>query len=233
MTDRRLACCVMVGGLIGTLAADSAPPSGNEILARVESESNRRHFLLKEYSGSRQYMMQNLRFGKEAAVAVLVNYRQVEGKHYTVLARSGSGKLNGIIDQVLASEAGASLPPEDARHQISAANYRVRLLGTEVAAGRSCYVLELAPRMKSRFLIVGKAWVDQDSYAVVRLEGQFAASASVLIGAPRMTEDFVEVSGFWLPGHVQSVTSSLLLGPTQLEILFSNYQVDPGSAARE
>ncbi len=108
MTDRRLACCVMVGGLIGTLAADSAPPSGNEILARVESESNRRHFLLKEYSGSRQYMMQNLRFGKEAAVAVLVNYRQVEGKHYTVLARSGSGKLNGIIDQVLASEAGAA-----------------------------------------------------------------------------------------------------------------------------
>jgi hypothetical protein len=219
--------------VIGALAADSVPPSGNEILARVENESSRRHILLKEYSGSRQYTMQNLRFGKQAAVAVLVNYRQVEGKSYTVLTRSGSDKLNGIIDQVLASEAGASLPPEDARHQISSANYRVRLLGTEVAQGRNCYVLELSPRMKSRFLIVGKAWIDGESYAVLRVEGQFAASASVLIGAPRMTEDFVEVSGFWLPGHVRSVTSSLLLGPTQLEILFSNYQVEQDSTPHQ
>jgi hypothetical protein len=35
-----------------------------------------------------------------------------------------------------------------------------------------------------------------------------------------------EYSGFWLPGHVRSVTSSLLLGPTKLDISFSNYQLD-------
>jgi hypothetical protein len=199
MIDRRLACCLMIGGLIGRLAADSVPPSGNEILARVESESNRRHVLLKEYSGSRQYMMQNARFGKQAAVAVLVNYRQVEGKHYTVLTRSGSGKLNGIIDQVLASEAGASLPPEDARHQISAANYRVHLLGTEVAAGRSCYALELAPRMKSRFLIERllaaracaefdiqfAAWPDPTGNPLFELPGRPGFSAARVTSRPR------------------------------------------------
>jgi hypothetical protein len=223
---------MVIGGLAFSLAADSVP-SGNEILARVESENNRRHFLLKEYSGSRQYTLQNQRFGEQAAVGVLVNYRQVEGKHYTVLTRSGSEKLNSIIDQVLASEAGASLPAEDAHHQISSANYRVRLLGSEVAAGHDCYVLELAPRTKSQFLIVGKAWVDVESYGVVRLEGQFAARVSLLIGAPHMTEDFVDVSGFWLPGHVRSVTSSFLLGPTELEILFSNYQVDQDSTPRQ
>jgi len=37
-------------------------------------------------------------------------------------------------------------------------------------------VLGLAPRIKSRSLIVGKAWVDTGSYAVVRTEGQFAAA---------------------------------------------------------
>jgi hypothetical protein len=47
---------------------------------------------------------------------------------------------------------------------------------------------------------------------------------------PRIRE-FVEVRGFWLPGHVRSVASSLLLGPTELEILFSNYQLDPAPAA--
>ena len=226
-----MSCGLVLGGLIRILAADSVAPSGDEILARVESENNRRHDLLKEYSGSRQYTLQNLRFGKQAAVAVLMRYRTVEGERYTVLTRSGSDQLNGIIDKVMASQASATVPPENVRHQITSANYRVRLLGTEAAAGRSCYVLELAPRTKSRFLIVGKAWVDVDSYAVVRIEGQFAASFSILVGAPRISEDFIEVHGFWLPGHVRSVTSSLLLGPTELEIQFSNYQLPQDSAS--
>jgi hypothetical protein len=220
---------IAVCGLVRALTANSVGLSSNEILARIETENDRRHFLLKEYSGSRQYTMQNLRFGKQASVAVLMSYRQVEGKRYTVLERSGSDKLNGIIDQVLASEANASLPPENARSQITSANYRVRLLASEVAAGRSCYVLELAPKVKTQFLIVGKAWVDPESYAVVRIEGRFAASMSMLVGAPRITEDFIEVQGFWLPGHVRSVTSSFLLGPTELEILFSNYQLPQDS----
>jgi hypothetical protein len=63
----------------------------------------------------------------------------------------------------------------------------------------------------------------------VRIEGQFAASLSALIGAPRITEEFVEVRGFWLPARVHSVTSSFLLGPTELNILFSNYQFEPTS----
>jgi|HubBroStandDraft_1064217.scaffolds.fasta_scaffold10210_2 hypothetical protein len=220
-----------IAGLIPTLTAGSLAPSSDEILARLESENNRRHVLLKKYSGSRQYILQNERFGKQAAVAVLMSYRQVEGERYTVLARSGSERLGGIIDKVLASEAGVSSPPENARHEITSANYRVRLLGIELASGRSCYVLELAPRIKNRLLIVGKAWVDAGSYAVVRIEGQFAASLSILVGAPRISEEFVEVHGFWLPGRVRSVTSSFLLGATELDILFSNYQLDRDSAS--
>jgi negative regulator of sigma E activity len=228
---KRLLTFAILQALICTLTGSSAASSSEEILARLESEHNRRHALLKAYSGSRQYTLQNLRFGKQAAVAVLMRYRQAEGERYTVLTRSGSDKLNGIIDKVLMSEAGASLPREYARNQITSANYRVRLLGTEVAAGRSCYVLELAPRIKNRFLIVGKAWVDARSYAVVRIEGQFASSMSILVGAPRISEEYIEVHGFWLPGHVRSVTSSFLLGPTELEIVFSNYQLDRESAS--
>jgi MucB/RseB N-terminal domain len=220
---------VIIGGLLRTLTGDPAVLSSDEILARIESETNRRHTLLKEYSGSRHYTLQNLRFGKQAEVGVLMSYRQGDGERYAVLTRSGSDALNGIVDKVLASEAGESTPLKNADHQITAVNYRVRLLGTEIVAGRSCYVLGLAPKIKSRYLVVGKAWVDTTSYAVVRIEGQFAASISLLIGAPRISEEFIEVNGFWLPGHVRSVTSSFLLGPTELNILFSNYRLDQDS----
>jgi hypothetical protein len=186
---------------------------------------------LKSYSGSRQYTLQNLRFGKQAAVAVAMNYRADEGQRYTVLTRSGSDKLIGIIDKVIESETGATLPPENARNQITSANYRLRVLGTEVSAGRNCYVLELAPKTRNRYLIAGKAWVDTGSYGVVRIEGRFAASISMLVGAPRISEEFMEVNGFWLPAHVRSVSSSFLLGVSELDIVFSNYQLDQDSAS--
>ena len=217
--------------LIGALTADSVAPSGDEILARIESENNRRRVLLKGYSGSRQYTIKNLRFDKQAEVAVDISYRQAEGESYTVTKRSGSETLNGIVDRVLASQAGASLSPENDRYQITAANYRVRLIGTDIAAGRNCYVLQLTPRMKNRSLIVGKAWVDMASYAVLRTEGRFAASLSLLVGTPRISQEFIEVNGFWLPGRIRSVTSTFLLGPTELDIVFSNYQVEPDAAS--
>jgi len=223
-----LATCL---ALIHGLTAEPASTSADEILTRMESANGRRRDLLKRYTGSRQYTLQNARFGKEAAVGIEMKYREPDGERYTVVTQSGSDKLIGIINTVLASEARASVPPENARHQVSAANYRVRLLGTEIVEGRTCHVLALTPRTKSRFLIVGKAWVDAESFGTVRIDGQFAASISLLVGAPRFREDFVEVNGFWLPGHVRSVTSSILLGPTELDIVFSNYQLDTDSAS--
>jgi hypothetical protein len=225
-----------LGGLGQVPVADSVTPSGDDIIARVEIENGRRHALLKDYSIALQYTLQNPRFGKQAAAEVLMRYRQIEGERYTVLTRSGSRSLNSVIDKVLASETGASVPPESAHHQINGANYGVRFLGTEIAAGRTCYVLELTPRIKSRFLIIGKAWVDAESYGMVRLEGKFAASTSLLIGAPTLSEQFVRVQGFWLPAHVRSVSTSLLLGPSEMNIHYSNYRLHgdppiPGAAA--
>jgi len=221
-----LVLLIGLGILPGSVTTDPAELTGDEILARLETETNRRHLLLKEYSGERQYTLQNARFGKQAATSVLMNFSQPAGDRYTVVARSGSDRLNGIIDRIIASEVVASVPPENARHDISAANYRVRFAGIEDARGRRCYVLVLIPRSKQRYLIAGKVWVDAATYAMVRLEGQFAASISLLVGAPRISEEFTEVNGFWLPGHVRSVTSSLLLGLTDLEIRFSNYQLE-------
>ncbi len=230
---RFLRLAVAIGCTTPVLMGAALAPSSAEILAGIETENGRRHDLLKAYSGSRQYTLQSPRFGKQAAVAVRMNYRQIEGESYTILARSGSDRLNGIIDRVIASETDIRSAQGTARHEITARNYRVMLLGTEMVAGRNCYVLDLAPRIKDRYLIIGKAWVDAGSYAVVRVEGQFAASLSILVGAPLIREEFVEVRGFWLPSRVRSVTSSFLLGPAELEILFSNYQIDRGGSLEQ
>jgi len=211
------------------LAAASNPDPGDDILAKIESANNRRRAMLQDYSVARHYTLQNQRFGKQAATSVVMKYRQGVGEHYTVVTRSGSEKLNDIIDKVIATESTAAQPPGNARHQIAPANYQARPLGTETAGERTCYVLQLIPRVKAQYLIYGKVWVDTATYAVVRLEGQFAASFSALIGTPRIRTDFVQVNGFWMPAHVHSTTSSFLLGSSELNIHFTNYQVAPAS----
>jgi hypothetical protein len=162
---------------ISGFAADVVP-SSDGILARVETEYNRRHILLKEYSGSRQYTLQTSAFCKQAAVAVLMNYRQLEGERYTIVTRSGSDKLNGIIDKVLLSKAGASMAPEKPAIRESRQTTGRGCSERKSRRGRNCYVLELARRTKSRYL-TGRLTPDR--------------------------EEFVEVHGFWLPGHVRSV----------------------------
>src|SRR5207302_10675501 len=114
---------IVIGWLIPVTAADPAESSASEILARIESQNNRRDLVLKRYSASGQYILRNQRLGKRATVNVVMNYRDSDGQRYTILTRSGSDKLNGIIDKVIASERAASLPPQLALHQMNSANY--------------------------------------------------------------------------------------------------------------
>jgi negative regulator of sigma E activity len=97
-----------------------------------------------------------------------MRYQETDGERYTVVTQSGSVKLIGIINTVLTSEARASTARENAQHQVGAANYRVSLLGTEILAGRRCYVLGLTPRVKSRYHpFLSNYQVDAESASVL------------------------------------------------------------------
>jgi hypothetical protein len=224
--------------LAGAATSANTTPSGNDILKRVAAMFNERRAAMPEYTGVRHYTLRNLRFGLQATTTVRMTYTTTAGKRFTVLARSGSDRLNAIIDRLLESESRASRPEEDARHAITPANYAAGTVGLDTLGGRRCYVLELKPRAKNKFLIKGRAWVDAATYGVVRLEGRPAAGLSWWVGEPRISEDFAEVGGFWFPAHMRSECSSLMLGTSHLEIAYTEYQVsargEPSAlAARE
>ena len=126
-------------------------------------------------------------------------------------------------------EAQTSRPSEIDRYGITPENYSAELLGTDVQAGRTCFVLELLARTKSRFLVNGKAWVDRDNFELLRLEAKTAASISMWVGQPHITQEFSETDGIWLPVRVRSASSSLLLGSSDLDVRFTQYEVDPNT----
>ena len=206
----------------GLLAPTLGPePSNDEILERVAA-NNVKHYAVA-FSVLREYKLRNRRFEKEAAVYVQVTYRPNEGMTYIISERSGSPKLIEIVEKLLASEADASAPTKLARHLISPANYAVYLRGTEVQAGRSCYIVDLEPKHKNKYLMKGTAWVDRGSYDIVRLEGATSASVSMWIGTPHIEIEFTQIDGLWLPVHTGAISSGLLLGTSELEIRYWDY----------
>jgi hypothetical protein len=133
--------------------------------------------------------------------------------------------LAGIIEKLLAYEADESRPTNLAGHAISPFNYRGHLRGMEAKDGRACYVMNLTPKHNGEHLIKGTLWVDPGTYAVVRLDGRILGSVSMWVGTPRIVEDFSEVAGLWLPSHTRAVASGFLLGTSELDIRYTNYQI--------
>lgn len=201
----------------------------NEILERIAANNVKRYAIA--FSVLREYKLRNLRFKKEATVSVQGTYRPGMGMTYTILESSGSPKLVEIIGKVLATEADTSSPSKLASHSISPANYEVCLRGIETMAGRSCYVIDLLPKHKSKYLMKGTAWVDRSSYDVVRLEGATSASVSMWIGTPHIEMEFSQIDGIWLPVRTGALSSGLLLGTSQLEIRYCDYVINPGHPA--
>lgn len=214
-----LLACVPPCQLASTLGAE---PS-SDILERIAANNVKRYAVA--VSVLREYKLRNLRFEKEATVSVEVTYQPAKGMTYTILESSGSPKLAEIVGKVLASEADTSSPAKLAHRLINPDNYEGYVRGTETIAGRTCYVIDLVPKHKSKYLMKGTAWVDRSSYDVVRLDGAASASVSMWIGTPHIEVEFGQIDGFWLPVRTGAVSSGLWLGRSELEIRYCDYVV--------
>lgn len=214
---------LMIVGATLVFAAAGILPTAQEVLTHVAEASARRHMV--SYSGTRTYSMRNLRFRRQAKVVVHMTYHPGEGKRFKVVERSGSDILADIVQKLIDTEIEASRPPGEAKSLISPANYDAHLRGSATMGGRDCWVLDLKPRAKSRFLMSGTVWVDKATYGLVRLDGTTAASLSIWVGSPHLIEDRAIAGGIWLPAHVRSRSSTFLTGDSELDITYTGYQV--------
>jgi hypothetical protein len=199
--------------------------TGDQILAKAAESAAHRRSVLREYSGTRHYTVSNRRFNKEATGTVRMLYREEKGADLQVMATAGSDRLAGVIRRVTDSEEELSRDPGRAQADVSPRNYSARLVGREFAAGRPCYVLALTPRVRSKHLIQGKAWIDEETYSLIRIEGQFAASVSAFLGRPYFTQEFTNVGGYWLPLRATATSSSFLLGLSELKVEYLEYEL--------
>jgi hypothetical protein len=206
-------------------AQDSAtPPTAEEIVGRMTAHNLVRQSSIEGYAGMRRYVLENQKFHKRAEMLVQVQGDKDGTKHFDVVSEDGwKGAHKHVLHKMLESETETSRPEKRAGATLNSENYDFSLIGTELAAGRTAYVLEVRPKRREKYLFEGRIWVDAEDYAVARAEGKPAKKPSFWTERIHFVQIYEKSGPVWFPLSTQSVTEAHLFGTTDVSIEYFDY----------
>lgn len=208
--------------------AQTAQWSADQIVQRLLETDSVRRQALQRYTSSRVYVAENKRFSQRAEVAVRESYSFPGKKDFTVLSETGSGYIRRkVIDKLIAAEIESAQKDNRDQTRITPENYRFQLAGTEPVEGRSCFVVEVIPLHAKKYLVRGKIWVDQEEFAITRMEVVPAKNPSFWTRKVQITRRYQKYGPFWLPASLESESDILIAGKSTLQIAYTDYQINP------
>jgi hypothetical protein len=196
-----------------------------ENLVRMNMERAR---ALQAYQSIRTYRLEYKGFpgGRMAEMVVNVKYQSPGTKEFEIVSSSGSKMLiDRVFKKMIEGEKEAFEEENQKRIAMNQENYEFTLAGYETGARGPTYVLAVKPRTKNKYLFVGKIWVDEGQFAIVRMEGEPAKNPSFWIKNTKIETQYVSVGDFWLPAHNHSMTSVRLGGHADFSIEYRDYRV--------
>lgn len=200
-----------------------------QIVTEMQDHNLARANALKHYHSVRHYAVEYHGFAAKIAAKMEVeaDYDIASGKSFRIVSQSGSKLLiDKVLKRLLESETDAS---KQHSTDLTAANYKFKLAGTESVAGRTNYVLDVEPLTDNKYLYRGKIWVDAADFALARIEASPAKNPSFWISSTEIHHRYTKTGNFWLPANNESDTSVRVGGKAVLTIDYGTYQVDPGA----
>jgi outer membrane lipoprotein-sorting protein len=205
--------------------------STDEIVDRLMANNARRASALIGYQGLRTYEIDYKGFPtghKHARMVITMNYKAPHQRTLNIVSEDGSKLLlDHVLHKLIQTELETNGNKEHVDSDLSRANYRFQLLGTETKDGRSCYVLQVVPVRDNKLLYRGNIWVDKQEYAVVHIEAMPAKSPSFWISQTQIEHQYTKVADFWLPVQNRSTSRVRFGGTALLTIEYRNYEVNP------
>jgi len=197
-----------------------------KIIDQLYVADDLRNVQMEHYTSIRKYTAENKRFKKHAEVEVAECYSATAGKQFVTLSESGSRIIrNRVIHKLIDTESEAFTSNIRQQTRFSHENYHFRLLGTEEIEGRPAFVLEVKPKQKEKYLVEGKIWVDQNDFAITKIEGRPAKKPSFWTRSVFFVRRYGKIAGLWLPVLTSSESNVLIAGKSTLEVQYDNYTV--------
>ena len=201
--------------------SSSTPPS-EQILSRMEERYERQVRTLESYQARRRYSVTETVMSKPAYLLVEEQYRAPEEKQFRVLERGGPAQVQErVFSRLLEVEQETARTAVRRQVDLSRRNYQFTFQQYDPAA--RAYVFAVEPRNSNPYLLRGKVWINQQDFAVQRIEGEPVGRQSAFIRQTHFVHEFARFGDFWFPVHHRSETDLLLLGRAVLEISYFNY----------
>ena len=226
-------CAFISGAAVGqTSSPPGESPHAGQLNAEQVVENLTRMNLaraqaLHSYQSTRVYRLEYKGFpgGRSAAMVVSVKYQAPGTKEFDIVSSTGSKVvIDRVFKKLLEGEKEAFEAENQKRIAINQENYEFTLVGYESGLRGPSYVLSLNPKTKNKFLFRGKIWVDEEQFAIVRIEGEPAKNPSFWIKGTKIETLYVNVNDFWLPTHNHSITAVRLGGHADFSIEYKDYQ---------
>jgi hypothetical protein len=199
-----------------------------EVAASLVEMNLRRAQALHTYHGTRIYRLEYRGFpsSRSAEMVVDVKYRAPATKEFTIESSEGSQLvIDKVFKKILQAEQEAMADEAQRLTTLNFDNYNFTMVGNERNSMRSMYVLLVEPRRKDKFLFRGRVWVDDNDFAVVRLEAEPEKCPSFWTKNIEIKQLYMKVGEFWLPEQNHSISTIRLGGRAELTIEYRNYEI--------
>jgi len=207
-------------------AANATPLTTTELVEKMVAMNQRRAEALRSYRVTRLYHAENARTKKKADLVARMTFHWPDEKKFSILSENGSGILRKrVLRRAIESEQEAARKDIRRLSDIHPDNYDFRLMGSEQEAGRQLHVLEVSPRVNSKFAFRGRIWVDGQDSAIVRVEGRPAKNPSWWIKKVTIRQSYQKLGDFWLPARNESVSQVRIFGRSLFTINYQEYEV--------
>jgi hypothetical protein len=199
----------------------------NQIFAELLAHNERRKSALLDYTSLRTYRVVDLKGKVHAEEIGRMEFRAPDQKTFVVTSESGSGLIRRLaLNPLIASEIETAAGKEHHDSAIAPENYTLDLLGEQQVGSYHCFVAQVVPKRRDKYLFEGKVWIDAEDYAVVRIEGHPAKKLSFWIEHADFVRQYQKIDGFWLPQKDETLVQVRLYGKKALTIDHQNYSVN-------
>lgn len=204
-------------------AAESQSLPG--LVARIAQAETRRDSQITEVRSLRRYTLHNERWKSDPKVEATMVTDAAGKKHYEIVKMEAEGLQKTVLTRILDGEVQAAEKGTDESAIVPSLYDMQPLEESKTIHGRSCQMMRLMPKKRTKFALDGEACVDTKELAVLKVEGRTAKNVSFWVGRPYLIQEFKKVGGSWFSSYNRTIADVRFFGKTELTVEFLDYSI--------
>ena len=208
----------------------------SQVVEKLIQKNAERAKALESYRGKRTYKIDYKGFPSALRGEMIVEMTFVAPakKDFKILSESGSKWIvKRVLKRLIDAEKEAQEAANRTSVELNTQNYNFTSLERRTDADGCGYVLAIQPKVPNKFLYRGHIWVDEQDFAVCRIEGEPSKNPSIWITKTQIHHHYQKFEGFWLPVENQSVSNLRLGGSATLAITYQEYEINAVHSVKE